>query len=289
MNLLDVCRLVDEALTEDLGAGDITTDSVVPPGAIAHGEIISKAKGVVAGLPVAGLCFRRLDACVGFEQTVEDGARVSKNLVLARLSGPAASILKAERVALNFLQRLSGIATLTARFADAVEDYPVKILDTRKTTPGLRILEKYAVRTGGGSNHRFGLFDAILIKDNHLKLVGVEDDPTAGAVADAVAAANAASGHLQKIEVEAESLDQVKEAVRAGADAILLDNMDAETLVTAVEITRRSGKQIFLEASGNVTLRNIGKIAATGVDAISIGALTHSAPALDISLDLRPT
>ena len=289
MNLLDVCRLVDEALTEDLGAGDITTDSVVPPGAIAHGEIISKAKGVVAGLPVAGLCFRRLDACVGFEQAVEDGARVSKNLVLARLSGPAASILKAERVALNFLQRLSGIATLTARFADAVEDYPVKILDTRKTTPGLRILEKYAVRAGGGSNHRFGLFDAILIKDNHLKFMEVGDYPSAGAVADAFAAPKAARGHLQKIEVEAESLDQVKEAVRAGADAILLDNMSAETLVRAVEIARRSGKQIFLEASGNVTLRNIGKIAATGVDAISIGALTHSAPALDISLDLRPT
>ncbi len=281
MNLLRVCRLVDEALDEDLGTGDVTTDSVVPRGAQAQAEIVSRAKGVVAGLPVAGLCFRRLDARVGFEPVVEDGARVSKNSVLARLSGPAASILKAERVALNFLQRLSGIATLTARFVHAAGDRPIKILDTRKTTPGLRILEKYAVRLGGGSNHRFGLYDAVLIKDNHLKFMGTRD-----AVAEAVASARAAAGHLQGIEVEAETLDQVKEAVRAGADAVLLDNMDVETLAKAVKIVRRSKKKIFIEASGNVSLRNIEKIAATGVDAVSIGALTHSAPALDISLDI---
>ncbi len=289
MNLLDVCRLVDEALSEDLGSGDITTDAVVPPDAVAEGRIISRAKGVVAGLPVAALCFRRLDSRVSFAQEVEDGERVSKNRVLARLSGPAASILKAERVALNFLQRLSGVATLTARFVDAVKDYPVGILDTRKTTPGLRILEKYAVRTGGGSNHRFGLADGILIKDNHLMFQDSKvPGSSQGAVAEAVKAAREAAGHLQKIEVEADTLDQVREAMRAGADAILLDNMDIETMSEAVAMVRRSEKKIFLEASGNVSLRTVAKIVATGVDGISIGALTHSPPALDISLDLMP-
>jgi nicotinate-nucleotide pyrophosphorylase (carboxylating) len=291
MNLLDVCRLVDQALSEDLGAGDITTDSVVSPDASARGEIISRAKGVAAGIPVAGLCFRRLDSRVSFEQAVEDGARLSKNQVMARVSGPAASILKAERVALNFLQRLSGIATLTARFVDAAKGYPVRILDTRKTTPGMRTLEKYAVRAGGGHNHRHGLYDGILIKDNHLmfQVAGPEaaaGDPPVDAIAAAVTAARARAGHLQKIEVEAETLEQVRQAVRTGADAILLDNMDIETLRKAVGIVRRSKKQILLEASGNVSLRTVGKIAATGVDAISIGALTHSPPALDISLDL---
>jgi nicotinate-nucleotide pyrophosphorylase (carboxylating) len=286
MNLLQVSRLVEEALNEDLGTGDITTDFLVPSDLPARGEIVSKAKGVVAGLAVAGLCFNRLDSRIDFEQAVEDGARVSRNRVLARLSGPASSMLKAERVALNFLQRLSGIATLTARFVDAVGDLPVKILDTRKTTPGLRILEKYAVRTGGGSNHRFGLSDGILIKDNHLRFMGAEGRV---AIAGAVAAARAAAGHLHKIEIEAETLEQAQQAIRAGADAILLDNMDVETLKKAVAFARRSKKKILLEASGNVSLRNVAKIAAAGVDAISIGALTHSAPALDISLQLWPT
>ena len=292
MNLLQVCRLVDDALAEDLGPGDITTDSVVPPDAVAEGELIAKSKGVVAGLPVAALCFRRLDSRVGFEQDVEDGARVSKGRVLARVTGPAASILKAERVALNFLQRLSGVATLTAKFADAVAERSVKILDTRKTTPGLRILEKYAVRAGGGTNHRFGLSDGVLIKDNHLKFqregAAAAAREYADAVSEAIAAARAAAGHLQKIEVEAETLEQARQAARAGADAILLDNMDDETLAKAVRAVRRLNKNIFLEASGNVSLRNVAGIAATGVDGISIGALTHSTPALDISLDLRP-
>jgi nicotinate-nucleotide pyrophosphorylase (carboxylating) len=292
MNLLQVCRLVDEALNEDLGPGDITTESVVPPDAVAEGEIISCAKGIVAGLPVAGLCFRRLDSRIAFEQEVEDGGRVSKNRVLARVLGPAASILKAERVALNFLQRLSGIATHTSRFVEAVADYPVKILDTRKTTPGLRILEKYAVRAGGGTNHRFGLSDGVLIKDNHLKFqtaATAASGKKIGAVAAAVEAARSMAGHLQLIEVEAETIEQVKQAVRADAGAILLDNMDTDTLKEAVDLVRRSRKKIFLEASGNVSLRTVGKIASTGVDAISIGALTHSAPALDISLELRPS
>jgi nicotinate-nucleotide pyrophosphorylase (carboxylating) len=285
MNLLEVCRLVDEALNEDIGQGDVTTEFVVPPDAVAEGRIIAKAKGVVAGLPVAGLCFRRLDSRVEFEQAVGDSAPVTRNRTLARVSGPAASILQAERVALNFVQRLSGIATFTARFVDAVKDYPAKILDTRKTTPGLRMLEKYAVRAGGGSNHRLGLYDAVLIKDNHLRF---QDSGAEGAVQEAVSAARAAAGYLKMIEVEAETLEQVKEAVKAGADAILLDNMDVETLSKAVDIVRRSKKKILLEASGNVTTRNVRAIAASGVDAISIGALTHSAPALDISLEMRP-
>jgi nicotinate-nucleotide pyrophosphorylase (carboxylating) len=286
MNLLHVCRVVDDALNEDLGAGDVTTDSVIHPGATANGEIVARARGVVAGIPVAGLCFRRLDSRVSFEQAVEDGARVSRNRVLARLSGPAASILKAERVALNFIQRLSGIATLTAKFVAAVGDHRVRILDTRKTTPGLRVLEKYAVRAGGGFNHRWGLYDGVLIKDNHLRFQ--QGSGGAAAVAKAVSAAKGAAGHLQKVEVEAETLEQVKEAVRAGADAILLDNMDVETLAEAVAVARRSKKRILLEASGNVSLKNVGRVAATGVDTISVGALTHSAPALDISLELRP-
>jgi nicotinate-nucleotide pyrophosphorylase (carboxylating) len=292
MNLLQIGRLVDEALNEDLGPGDITTDSVVSPDAVAEGEIIARAKGVVAGLPVAGLCFRRLDSRIAFEQEIEDGARVSKNRVLARVMGPAASLLKAERVALNFLQRLSGIATLTSRFVEAVADYPVTILDTRKTTPGLRILEKYAVRAGGGTNHRFGLSDGVLIKDNHLRFQATGTSASGkkiDAIAAAVEAARSMAGHLQRIEVEAETIEQVKQAVRADADAILLDNMDTDTLTEAVDVVRRSKKKVFLEASGNVSLRTVGKIASTGVDAISIGALTHSAPALDISLELRPS
>ena len=294
MNLLEVCRLIDEALNEDLGSGDMTTELVVHPETAAEAAIVSREKGVVAGIPVAGLCFRRLDSRLDFEQVVEDGSRISRNQILARLSGPAVSMLQAERVALNFIQRLSGIATLTARFVEAVEGYPVKILDTRKTTPGLRILDKYAVRMGGGFNHRMGLSDGILIKDNHLMFLGskspkaTKKNASTGAVAAAVASAKAGAGHLQKIEVEADTLQQVEEAARAGADAILLDNMDVATLSKAVAAVRRSKKKILLEASGNVTIRNVAKIAATGVDAISIGALTHSSPALDIALEMRP-
>lgn len=286
MNLLLVCRLIDEALSEDLGAGDATTDSVIPPDATANGEIVARAKGVAAGIPVAGLCFRRLDSRVSFHQAVEDGTSVSRNRVLARLSGPAVSILKAERVALNFLQRLSGIATLTAKYVAAVGDHPVRILDTRKTTPNLRVLEKYAVRAGGGFNHRLGLYDGVLIKDNHLRFQPEAEG--AAAVREAVSAAKRMARHLRMVEVEAETLEQVEEAVRAGADAILLDNMNVATLAEAVAIARSSRKRIILEASGNVSLRNVGRVAATGVDAISVGALTHSAPALDISLELRP-
>ncbi len=286
MNLLQISHIIDEALMEDIGAGDITTDAVISPDIPASGEIISRSAGVAAGIPIAGFCFRRLDSRVTYEQEIDDGAPVHRNQVLARLSGPAQPILKAERVALNFLQRLSGIATLTARYVAAVKEYPVRILDTRKTTPGLRILEKYAVRAGGGFNHRLGLSDGILIKDNHLLFQAAPEN--ADAIERAVSLARRTAGHMRQIEVETDSLEQVEQAVRAGADAILLDNMDGETLVRAVEIARSSGRRIILEASGNVSLRNVKQIAATGVDVISIGALTHSAPALDISLELHP-
>jgi nicotinate-nucleotide pyrophosphorylase (carboxylating) len=284
MNLLQVSRIIDEALNEDLGAGDVTTDAVISPEAAAAGELICRSAGVAAGIPIAGFCFRRLDSRVVFEQDVDDGARVARGRALARVSGPAQPILKAERVALNFLQRLSGIATLTAKFVEAVADYPVKIVDTRKTTPGLRMLEKYAVRAGGGRNHRLGLSDGILIKDNHLMFQQESTNP----VEHAISLARRSAGHLRQIEVEAETLEQVEQAIRAGADAILLDNMDVDTLARAVKLARGSGRPMTLEASGNVSLRNIRKIAATGVDVISVGALTHSAPALDISLELHP-
>ena len=288
MNPLEVQRIVDEALIEDIGTGDVTTSSVVPSSAMGRGEIVAKAAGIVAGLPVAGMCFTRLDSNVIYEAAA-DGTSVSPGQVLATLSGPAAPILRAERVALNFIQRLSGIATLTARYVEAVADYPVKILDTRKTTPGLRTMEKYAVRMGGGFNHRIGLYDGILIKDNHLMFQDAgEAKQSRGNVKAAVLAAKRSASHLQKVEVEADTLEQVKEAVGAGADAILLDNMDVETLARAVKSVRNSGRQIVLEASGNVSLSNVAGIAATGVDAISVGALTHSAPSLDISLELQP-
>lgn len=287
MNLLQVSHIIDAALTEDLGAGDITTDSVVPPDAVAAGEIVCRSAGVAAGIPIAGFCFRRLDARITFEQDVPDGSKVGRNRVLAKLSGPAQPILKAERVALNFIQRLSGIATLTARYVAAVKEYPVKIVDTRKTTPGMRMLEKYAIRAGGGRNHRLGLSDGILIKDNHLLFQSAPGQKTLSPVESAVLLAKRNAGHLQKVEVEAETLEQVKQAVKAGVDAILLDNMDVETLAEAVRVARASDRRIVLEASGNVSLKNIRKIAAVGVDVISIGALTHSAPALDVSLELR--
>jgi len=288
MNLLQVSHIIDEALCEDLGSGDLTTDAVIAPDAMASGEIICRSTGVVAGLPIAGFCFRRLDSRITFEQAVNDGEQVRRNRVLARLSGPAQPILKAERVCLNFVQRMSGIATLTSKYVAAVKEYPVKILDTRKTTPGMRMLEKYAVRAGGGFNHRLGLSDGILIKDNHLMFQQSPGEAPVNPIEKAVSLARRSAGHLQKVEVEAETLEQVEQAVHAGADVILLDNMDIDMLASAVELVRELDRPIFLEASGNISLRNIKKIAATGVDAISIGALTHSAPALDVSLELHP-
>lgn len=267
--------LVSRALVEDIGSGDLTTDSIVPGDLEVTGFIKAKQDGVVAGLPVARAVFRRLDADLHFAPRVAEGARVKAGDVLVQLSGRARTILTGERLALNFLQRLSGIATVTAELVEKVRDYPVRIVDTRKTTPGLRLLEKYAVRVGGGHNHRLGLFDAVLIKDNHIRV--------AGGIKQAVERARAQVPHTAKIEVETEDLDGVKEAMEAGADIIMLDNMDTGTMIRAVRLV--NGRAL-VEASGCISAQTVEAVAATGVDIISVGALTHSATALDISLDV---
>ncbi len=269
--------IVARAIAEDLGAGDLTTRLLFPKSVTAEAVIQVKQNAVVAGLPVARAVFRQVDPRLKFKPVVQDGARVRPGMIIARLRGDGRSILKGERVALNFLQRLSGIATLTAQFVDAVKDTRVLILDTRKTTPGLRPLEKYAVRMGGGRNHRFGLFDGILIKDNHIAL--------AGSLGTAVTAARKAAPRRFKIEVEATTMEEVEEALSAGADIILLDNMTIPQLKEAVF---RIGGRAMTEASGGVQLNTVGEIAATGVDFISIGALTHSAPAANLSLEIVP-
>ena len=272
-----VTRAVAEALAEDLGlAGDITTDATVRATARARATLRVRTEGVIAGLGVAETAFRTLDPDAAFEASVSDGAQVAPGAVIARIEGGARALLTAERVALNFLGHMSGIATLTRRFVDAVAGTGAAIVDTRKTTPGLRAFEKYAVRCGGGRNHRVGLHDAVLIKDNHIV--------AAGGLSRAIAAARAHAGHMVKIEVEVDTLDQLTEALRHKIDAVLLDNMTPEELRTAVGMAKG---RVLLEASGGVTLTSVRTIAETGVDLISIGALTHSAPVLDIGLDFE--
>lgn len=275
LNLQSLYRLIDRCLEEDIGPGDITTNSVVPPELKTTAFIKARQNGVLAGLPVAQTVFKRLDPELVFTPLVADGAQVIAGTVLARLEGRARTILTGERLALNFLQRLSGVATLTSGLMQLVEDYPVRLVDTRKTTPGLRMLEKYAVRVGGGHNHRLGLFDAVLIKDNHIQ--------AAGGITQAVKRARLSVPHTVTIEVEAEDLAGVSEALEAGADIIMLDNMSIENMTRAVELVQG---RALTEASGGITAANLASVAATGVDIISMGALTHSAPALDISLDL---
>jgi nicotinate-nucleotide pyrophosphorylase (carboxylating) len=271
-------RLIDLALEEDLGPGDVTTLALVPPELMGEAHIRAKETLVLAGLPVAARVFLKLDATLVFEPEITDGQEVSKGTVLARLTGSVATILTGERVALNFLQRLSGIATFTRNMVTQVTGTHACLVDTRKTTPGWRVLEKLAVRLGGGHNHRFGLYDGILIKNNHLTAVG--------SISAAVRQARERAHHLLKIEVEVTALEGMKEALDAGADLILLDNMDDATLQQAVELTR--GRAI-LEASGSMTKDRLPHVAATGVNFISMGALTHSAPAVDIHLRLIKT
>jgi len=269
--------LVRGALLEDLGrAGDLTTDSIVPVEVLARAALVARESGVVAGLDLAKLAFALIDPEIAVEIAANDGSVVEPGAVIARISGPARGILTAERTALNFLGHLSGIASVTASIVAAVRGTKAKIVCTRKTTPGLRAVEKYAVRSGGGANHRFGLDDALLIKDNHVAI--------AGGVAPALRRARAGVGHLVKIEVEVDTLDQLREALGEGADAVLLDNMSLEMLAKAVAIV--DGRAIT-EASGRVTPKSAPSIAATGVDLISIGWLTHSAPVLDIGLDFE--
>tara|TARA_B100000614_G_scaffold234630_1_gene230774 strand:- start:112 stop:975 length:864 start_codon:yes stop_codon:yes gene_type:complete len=268
--------IVRAALMEDLGrAGDITTAAVVPEDTTVTAAFVARTKGTIAGLDVARMVFRLMDAAIDCRKEVADGTDVEAGQVLMRVAGRAQPILSAERVSLNLLGRLSGIATATAALVAAVGSHPAGITCTRKTTPGLRALEKFAVRAGGGVNHRFGLDDAVLIKDNHVAL--------AGGVGVAVRSARARVGHLVKVEVEIDSLDQLDEALAAGPDAILLDNMTPDELREAV---RRVDGRATSEASGGITLASVPAIAATGVDLISAGWLTHSAPSLDIGLDI---
>ena len=268
--------IVRAALIEDLGrAGDITTEAIVPRGAVAEAEIVARQPGVLAGLDAALLAFELADPGLRIERRRADGAGIARGEVVAHITGSARGVLAAERTALNFLCRMSGIATATRRLADAIAGTKAKIICTRKTTPGLRALEKEAVRLGGGANHRFGLDDAMLIKDNHIAI--------AGGVRPALERARRHAGHLVKIELEVDTLDQLAEALEVGVDAVLLDNMTPQTMRRAVEMV--DGRAVT-EASGRITVETAAEIAATGVDLVSSGWITHSAPILDLGLDI---
>lgn len=268
--------LIELALAEDIGIGDITTEATVSTSQKGIGVIIVENDGVVAGLPVVQRVFQKIDPSLEFRQFVSDSDRVRKMTPIAEVKGCVKPILTGERTAVNFLQRLSGTATLTAQFVELAAKYDVQITDTRKTTAGWRAIQKYAVYKGGGRNHRFGLFDGVLIKDNHII--------AAGSVAKAVKKAKLTVPHTMKIEIEVETPDQVEEAMCAGADILLLDNMPVELMRTTVE---KVAGRVLIEASGNITLDKVDAVAETGVDSISVGALTHSAMPLDISLDLK--
>ena len=276
ISAFEVERILKSALAEDVGSGDVTSLSTVPPGRTISGRYIAKEDGVLCGLEVVARAFALLDASIAFTALAADGDRVRKGDVIATVSGDARAILMGERVGLNLLQHMSGVATQTARAVAAVAGTGAKIVDTRKTTPGLRALDKYAVRAGGGGNHRFGLFDGVLIKDNHIV--------AAGGIAAAVAAARKRAPHSLKVEVEVETLEQLREALEAGADIVMLDNMPLEMMREAVRCVQG---RALVEASGNMgdkTDAELRAVAETGVDLISIGALTHSVRALDISL-----
>jgi len=272
---IQIDKIIEQALLEDIGTGDITTESVIPLNLKAKGIIKTSDEGVVAGLDIACLVFKKLDSEICFQSKMKDGNKILPEEILAEITGPARIILKGERVTLNFLQRLSGIATITSKFCQEVKDLPVRIVDTRKTTPGLRILEKYAVRMGGGHNHRFGLYDAVLIKDNHIAV--------AGGIKSAVNSVRKQISHTVKIEVEVENLSQLQETLEMKVDIVMLDNMNLDTMIEAVKMVK--GKAL-IEASGGVTLKNVREIAQTGVDLISVGALTHSVKSLDISMEI---
>jgi nicotinate-nucleotide pyrophosphorylase (carboxylating) len=270
----EIDRIIEAALKEDIPDGDITSESLIPPESVSRAVFLAKEDGILAGIEVAARVFWKIDPHVVFEKEAEDGEVIEAGSTLARIEGPSISLLKSERTALNFLQRMSGIATLTQRFVNALEGTGTKILDTRKTTPSLRALEKYAVKMGGGTNHRLSLSDMVMIKDNHLKIVGN--------IPEAVKRARARVGPDRKIEVETTTLEQVKDAVHAGADMIMLDNMSPEKMREVVEWVNG---RVPLEASGNVRLSTLKEIAASGVNFISVGGLTHSYRSLDISME----
>lgn len=266
-------------LAEDIGSGDITTETTIPAQSQAKAILHMKEDGIIAGIPIAKLVFEVVDASLQFKALVQDGDSVTKGTVIIEVEGSTRSLLTGERLALNLMQRLSGIATKTHQYVQALNGLPTRLVDTRKTTPGHRMLEKYAVRVGGGHNHRFGLYDAVMIKDNHIK--------GAGGITAAVQSARKAIPHTMKIEVETESMEQIEEALASGADIIMLDNMDAKAMKQAVAYIKAQSPHVIVEASGGITLESIYDKASAGVDVISVGALTYSTQALDISLDLN--
>lgn len=270
-------EFIAHALAEDVGNGDITSESIVEESARCTAHIVAKQRTVIAGIAFAREVFAQVDPKVSFRAQSKEGAIVKRGETVVILQGPTRGVLVGERLALNILQRLSGIAWLTRQFVDATSAFNVRIVDTRKTTPGMRYMEKFAVRAGGGYNHRFGLFDGILIKDNHIL--------AAGGVSEAVKRASRRH-HLLKVEVEVGTLRDLRAALRCGVDIIMLDNMSLEVMREAVRIARAARKPVLLEASGNVSLETVKDVAATGVDFISIGAITHSAPASDLSLKI---
>jgi len=273
---IEIDNIILNALKEDMPMGDITTDSTIPEDACSKAYLIAKETGVIAGLDIAERVFQLLDSSIVFNREVEEGSLVKKGDIILELDGNVRAFLKGERTALNILQRLSGIATKTKEFSDRIKDLPASIVDTRKTAPGLRLLDKYAVKMGGGSNHRFCLSDGVLIKDNHIA--------ASGGINNAVQRAKKSVPHTVKIEVETESMEQVREALESGADIIMLDNMTLEQMTEAVKIIN---KKALVEASGNVSLDRVRDIALTGVDIISVGELTHSVKALDISMRIN--
>lgn len=273
LDMKHVDKVITMALEEDMPFGDITTDNIISGNSTAKARLIAKEDGVLAGVPVALRVFELLSKDIKVEVFLQDGAKVKKGDIIANIEGPTREILKGERTALNLLQRLSGVATATNKLVELVKDYPVNVVDTRKTTPGLRYLEKYAVRVGGGQNHRFSLSDGVLIKDNHIS--------AAGGVKKAVEMVRGKIPHTVKIEVETENLDMVKEALDAGADIIMLDNMSNDMMTEAVKLIN---KRALVEASGDINEQRIVEVAKTGVNIISVGRITHSVKALDISL-----
>ncbi|MBI5099263.1 MAG: carboxylating nicotinate-nucleotide diphosphorylase [Nitrospirae bacterium] len=273
-----VDNILLNVLLEDIGSGDVTTSALIPEKHVSNAVIIAKGDFILAGLPFAERIFKLTDRNIKFRAVKKDGSRIKAKTIIAKISGNTGNLLMAERTALNFLQRLSGIATLTDKYVQSVKGLKVKITDTRKTAPGLRFFDKYAVRTGGGSNHRYGLFDGVLIKDNHIAALG--------GVGKAVKLARAKVHHLFNIEVEVKNIPEVKEALSSGANVIMLDNMNIDMMKRAVSIIRQKNSDVLIEASGNVTFENVRSIGETGVDLISIGALTHSAPAADVSMKI---
>ena len=276
LNIETIKSVIEYALNEDIGKGDITTNSLIPIDLQTKATMVAKSTGVIAGLAVAEYVFRTFSTDIIWKTFVNDGDKVSKGDLIVEISGPYRALLTGERVALNFLQRMSGIATMTANYVDTLKEYKTQILDTRKTVPGLRLLDKYAVKMGGGTNHRIGLYDMVLIKDNHIKI--------AGGITNAVAQIKKNLPDGIKVEVETTTIKEVQEALAAGVDIIMLDNMSNSTMAESVKIISGHAK---VEASGNMTMERLKEVAATGVDFISIGALTHSVAAFDISMNIE--